>query len=318
VAGKSQLEGFSHQEERSVVTYPLIWTIWNDCFEGLKGIPRKQWVAPEWAHVQLDGVLHRLQFQQSIQSYQNIADAKLWWIQSVLKATKQEVDNEYCCILSCKQYGSYLRMNSMNYCELHRGLALVYGMRHCCNMCMLFSLLCMKSTGHDDGHKYNYLRRLSIPVVEKGSHELYLAHLKIFCTDRFNPQWEQTRKYCDKIGQHSYWDDITKQEERVPENTFVYVSSKTGGVTAWVHIEVLRNDQWVALGPREADVMQRVITAADDTYKDIHGLALPCAIYGEWKSGYRSYTQRNTNPDIRGKAKRAPHKRPSKKKKKKV
>lgn len=304
------------EEEQSTPVYPLIYQIWNSTFSHLEGRPS---TAPQWARLQLDEVFHRLQFQQSIQSYQNIADAKQWWIKNFLGIRGQKEARWCCSILSCPNQGSYIRVNSMHYCESHRGLVMVYGMRHYCNMCMLFSLLCIKVTGHDIGHKYNYLRRLSVPVVDKRSGELWSATIKTYCNEGFNPKL-QTLTYCHQDSKMRYYEDITKKNERVPENTFVWVSGNPLKVTAWVHIEVLNNDKWVALREKQTDEMHRLIMVADDRYIDSSGLAMPCPTRG---TGYRSYPNSkkkvtfecDKKNKIRGKT---PRKRPSKAKKRKV
>ena len=199
------------------------------------------------------------------------------------KSHSGAVNSWMCSIVCCQDEGYYLNMNSMWYCETHRGLALVYGMRHECNMCQLFSLLCMKETGHDENHQYNYLRRLSVPVLPPGYAPgmTYTAHIKTFCTDDFDPN-TQVMQYNKKWGTFWYAECLRDEPElvRVPENSWVWVWGDT--VTAWVHVEVLKKDRWVALSDKEVNTLHEILNLSDDVYRDDEGIPLPCAIRGDW------------------------------------
>ena len=276
-------------------TYRAIIHTWNAAFFRYSGLPQDLRVpgTPDWAYVQWYGILHRLQFQQSVQVYAKIAELKRWWLQTHLDFS--EVDG-LCCILPCEQMGDYLRSNSMDFCKEHRGLSLIYGLRHVCNMCTLFSLLCLKTTGHDEGHQYNYLRRLSIPIAPPIEGDPFHAHVKMYCSDSFDPE-QQDMVYSPGGWNYQYWEELSYKMEYVPKESFVYIVRGTKTVTAWVHVEVLRNEAWVPLRRHEVSQLNHILGKSSDVYRDSKGFVVPCAVRGQWVTGYRSYrTQKTRTP----------------------
>ena len=195
---------------------------------------------------------------------------------------KDSLFSTVCSVLPCMNHGD-IRMNSMYFCWDHRGLALANGLRHKCNMCAIFSILCIKWTGHDEAHQHNYMRRLTVPVIGSNGWNNFNAHIKTYCNDEFDPKTQQMI-YVSQFGTHKYWEEFEYRMVNVPENSFAYVWPGTRSVTAWVHVETLKNGEWVPLGEREKFMLDNILREESPVYENQHGTALPCAPNGQWLS----------------------------------
>ena len=161
----------------------------------------------------------------------------------------------------------------------HWGLALIYGFRHQCNSCKLFSLVSIKHTGGDPGHQHNYLRRISVPLLSANG-VMFNVHIKTHCTDWFDPY------QCDLIfveTNHglSYWEPLMNKMESIPPYTFVYVLHGGKTIAAWIHAEILEGQNWQPIW--SIDELEAAIHLDHKSTK-VDGKRFPCAPFGKRKS----------------------------------
>ena len=86
----------------------------------------------------------------------DIYNAKQTYISRITSVHKHQ---PHCSVLTCWNAGTNFKMNSMGYCDTHRGLALFNGLRHdkCfCDACGDWNILGLKDTGEESGHRHYY------------------------------------------------------------------------------------------------------------------------------------------------------------------
>lgn len=83
---------------------------------------------------------------------------------------RQTLDNG-CCVLTCPEPAGAFVMNSLRYCDYHRGLALFNGLRHSpevdgrrfCDACSVWNILALKTTMSDATHVHAAARNTVVP-----------------------------------------------------------------------------------------------------------------------------------------------------------
>ena len=95
--------------------FRLSMTMWDRHFVGLQ---RRQSLvnAPRMTRMKFKDVLHELQFNQSVATYQDIFDAKQFLFSDWFMGITPEQLSSVCCILPCQLRGTR-QMNSMLYCD---------------------------------------------------------------------------------------------------------------------------------------------------------------------------------------------------------
>ena len=77
--------------------------------------------------------------------------SELWQWKQWYVAEARHPPEANCAIISCRVAATHW-LNGLGYCDWHRGLSLVNGLRHDCRACHLFNLLVLKPTGGDSRH----------------------------------------------------------------------------------------------------------------------------------------------------------------------
>ena len=162
--------------------------------------------------------------------------------------------------------------------EDHWGYALIYGFRHQCNSCKLFSLVSIKHTGVDQGHQYNYLRRISVPLLSAHG-VLFNVHIKTHCTDWFDP-YQCDLAFVETNCSLSYWEPLMQKTELIPPQTFVYFLQGSKTVAAWMHAEILEGQKWEPIWSMEE--LETVVNL-DHKSAIVNGKRFPCAPFGKWR-----------------------------------
>ena len=225
------------------------------------------------ARISFSTILRRLQYNQSITTYQGIHDAKQCYLN--LQRSYMPPPGTECCILYCTNK-SKRTMNSLWYCSAHWGLALVHGFRHHCNACRLFSLMGLKTTGGDPGHQFDHLRRIAVPVVHDGTsdeHLIFNACIKTHCTKHFDPRVDLVY-FVERDHDFKYWEEFTDTLEPVPWDSFVFWSEDWACVTAWMQVQLMERGSWRKV--REQKEAVEILKLDRNSVHDGPDIILPC------------------------------------------
>ena len=197
------------------------------------------------------GVLKRLRDDMSPALLESIDKLK----ESV---TRYHPEGRTCSVMLCSAKGTKT-MNSLHYCGNHFGLALFNGMRHDCNVCHVWHVLCLRhaTTG---GHLYNTATYLIVPLHDKGvQHGNMNIRLKRFCQPGTKGGGEPS--FVGTRGPRPSYSKTAKENRLVPANSFCYLN-RYGRAEAWINLEIkdLRTDIWkpVTTHKRYHDILEQL------------------------------------------------------------
>lgn len=186
--------------------------------------------------------------------------------------------DQWCCILNCSNAKMY-HMNSLPYCQRHRGYALIVGMRHQCLTCQNFTVLALKTTDADQEHQKHNALTMLVPLRLRPDGQWSNVQIRRWCSPEFTPGRDDPYYYRDerRDGELSYWAEGV--EHKVPNDTWIYCppNNSKGGkwvVTAWLQAKVQDHRQGHRWRPvTEAWEMEHILTVSD--FADISAGRMP-------------------------------------------
>lgn len=172
------------------------------------------------------------------------------------------------CMNVCPERGTL--MNRMRYCPEHFGFALLHGLRHAplvngafCEVCHVWSVLCLKTAMPDPGHRHNTMVRMFIPLHDRATGR---ANVRLRL---HRPAYGPARLPTDGLlvqirgsGRPTYVDS-RGQRRLVPAGAWAY-TGRNGIVRSWVHVERedIRNGGWNPVAsPSELWETERIVMA---------------------------------------------------------
>lgn len=240
---------------------------------------------PDYSNVQTyEDILDALSEQPSLSFLYSIVDSKLFYINQYVLPHVEDQDRTCCSILICTQPVVF-SLNSMHYCKYHQGLALIYGLRHKCRTCRIFSLLAIKETGQDWNHTWFNFMCMTIPLRNRQKTETYNVAIRRHCSYSFHKDIHSAWYYDDdtEIGhvEFQYFDDIEEEYFSVPKKTWVYIDidkiQRDRSVAAWIQAEIQHEGEWLAVD--EKPLLMQILRKAPWVVVEDRRWLHPCRTY---------------------------------------
>jgi hypothetical protein len=205
-----------------------------------------------------NNVITQLQYIQNDKLLRSIYQMKCSYTDLTQPAQTNEDDSiQYCSVLTCwttVDRNHPFTMNSMTYCDYHKGTALFNGLRHSsdvCGPCKFWNVLALKTTCYDSGHNHYHVSVLSPGCI--GSSVSTSTSTRMENVDIRWHKSKGTPRYVTNWGMHGnfypmeekykeitprYYSAKHKKICRVPDGSMVtYPLNDNGLVDAWIHAE---------------------------------------------------------------------------------
>ena len=186
-----------------------------------------------------------------------------------------------CEILDCNNPASFT-MNSVMFCSIHRGLALLNGMRHGCLNCRVYNLLGLKFSGGDEGHQRSNMHDMFLPLYDNAGKRLNVSGRR-FCAPgvHFRPTDYNWRFVCPDCATHRpvYWASKTDTFP-VPFGAWYWMQNNV--VVAWIVLVIEVDDtdgvHWALVDEWDVvqDILSRVRTSRMSFWSQPNWTYYPC------------------------------------------
>lgn len=249
---------------------------WNTAFQ--KFLVEKQ--RPDLLPLCETGVLlqHHLRDHRSLKTLRAIEELKTlyaeWSSEWGGDSPTTGDDGVLCRVLFCRvrntHDGTGVVMNSLWYCETHKGLAVFNGLRHSpdafCEACGIWNIVALKYSLTDSGHLVAAYNHAVVPMRDAGvgderlnirmSHFHNASGLRLLFPDAMwgrREEMQQQLRFVEKGTSVLYRPTGSDKLRPVPDSSWVLFYKPWGQAVAWIHLDALNlaKGQYVAV--QEAD-----------------------------------------------------------------
>ena len=187
--------------------------------------------------------------------FEEIKAAKIRYSKGIKRNVEQIIDMKPCCsVFFCTalcQDGAFIVVNSMPYCEMHTGIALMNAYRHGCNYCLLVNLLVLRDTPKDLEHRRNAQAIIRMPIGDGG--DIHLS-IRRFCDiPEFRGKAHLLVKefYSGPVGNDRPRSYQTEEKIFVDVPYYSITYTLKFQTIAWVNIERLGVNGWESIETEE-------------------------------------------------------------------
>lgn len=186
-----------------------------------------------------------------------------------------------CEVLDCNIPASFC-MNSVMFCSIHSGLALLNGMRHECLNCRIFNLLGFKFSASDEGHQRSNMHEMFLPLYDNAGNRLNVNGRR-FCAQgiRFHPteyNWQFVSPR--RIAQRPVYRTSRTETFPVPFGAWYWMQNNV--VVAWIVLvmQIEDNDgvHWALVNEWDVvqDILRRVRSSGMSFWSQPNWTYYPC------------------------------------------